>query len=69
VTAAEADPAFQAIVASLADADVAVLDDLQGGTDRTDEEACTAVRAFHDAEAALPPAQLSLEARYVVASP
>jgi hypothetical protein len=69
VTAAEADPAFQAILASLGDADVAVLDDLQGGKARTDDEACNAVRRFHDAEVALPPAELRLEARYVVASP
>jgi hypothetical protein len=68
VTADQARPAIDAIFAALGDDTNAVLGDLSDGTTRTDEEACTAVRALHDAEVALPQADLALIARYT-ASP
>lgn len=68
VTGDQARPAIDSIFATLDDQTNAVLDDLSSGTTRTDEEACTAVRALHDAEVALPQADLALIARYT-ASP
>ena len=68
VTGDQARPAIDAIFSALGDDTNAVLDDLSAGTTRTDEEACTAVRALHDAEIALPQADLALIARYT-ASP
>lgn len=68
ITADQARPAVESIFATLGDGTNAILDDLSAGTARTDEEACTAVRALHDAEIALPQADLALIARYT-ASP
>ncbi|MBI3752162.1 MAG: hypothetical protein HY263_10980 [Chloroflexi bacterium] len=68
VTADQAQPAIDSIFATIGDDVNAVLSDLSSGATRTDEEACTAVRALHDAEIALPPADLALIARYT-ASP
>lgn len=64
VSDAEVSPAIDRIVGSLGDSTNGVLNDLQSGTTRTDDEACSAVRAFHAAEVALPPASLALVARY-----
>jgi hypothetical protein len=68
VSADQARPAIDAIFASLDESTNTVLDDLSSGTTHTDAEACTAVRALHDAEIALPQANLALIARYT-ASP
>ena len=68
VTEDQAGPAVDAIFAALDAQTNSVLDDLANGTERTDAEACSAGRALHDAEVALPQAQLAIIARFT-ASP
>ena len=68
VSADQARAPVESVFASIGDTDNAILNDLAAGTTRTDAEACSAVKAFHDAELALPSDQLALVARYT-ASP
>jgi hypothetical protein len=65
VTSDEASSAISAILGALADQST-ILNDLSDGTARTDDEACTAARAFHHAEVALSSADLALIARFSV---
>jgi hypothetical protein len=68
VSSDQADPAISRIFNALTTEQKAILNDLTDGKTRTDEEACATARVFHDAEAALAPADLALLARYI-ASP
>ena len=68
VSADQARTPVESVFAAIGDTNNAVLDDLAAGTTRTDAEACGAVKAFHDAELALPGDQLAVVARFT-ASP
>jgi len=65
VTADQAASAINHVFGAVGD-QAAVLNDLADGKSRTDDEACGAARALHDAEIALTPADLALLARYSV---
>ena len=68
VSSDQADAAISRIFNVLTTEQKAILSDLTDSKTRTDEEACATARVFHDAEAALAPADLALLARYI-ASP
>jgi Spy/CpxP family protein refolding chaperone len=68
VSSDQADAAISRIFNVLTTEQKAILSDLTDSKARTDEEACATARVFHDAEAALAPADLALVARYI-ASP
>ena len=68
VTADAASPVLDELLGSLTSGQATVLDDLQSGVTRTDQEACDAGRALHDAELRLPAGDLAELARWI-ASP
>jgi hypothetical protein len=58
--------AFEKVWTTMTDEQIAVLDDLNAGTARTDAEACTAIRLLHHGQLALGPADRATVARWVV---
>ena len=66
VTSDQASSAINQVFGAVSTDQSAILNDIAGGKTRTDQEACTAARTFHDAEAALTPADLALLARFSV---
>lgn len=66
VSAAQANSAVSAVFVAIDTTNSAVLDDLVAGKTRSDDEACKAARALHQAEASLGQTDLNLLARYSV---